>query len=189
VNVFGLAGLVLLAVSGLVGLALVLARIQGITSLGYWGVLSVFLALVAGVAGVSVYSLGVTFSFLVALFHRKPLRQESPARDLFVRSLESSFGWFGILGIIVGVGLAATAIVLGSAGWEISRLWLWLLGSALFFLVGIQLLISWIVARVLKALAEREELIHGDMQAETFPQGPEWAQESCRESAPGVLMD
>jgi hypothetical protein len=164
VNVFGLAGLVLLAVAGFMGTGLVLARIQGITSLGYWGVLSVFLALVSGVAGVSVYSLGVTFSFLVALFHHKPLRQGSPARGALVRSLEPSFGWFGILGMAIGIGLALTAIILGSAGWEISRLWFWLLGGALFFLVGIQLLISWIVVRVLKALAEREELIHGEMQ-------------------------
>jgi glycosyltransferase involved in cell wall biosynthesis len=188
VNVFGLAGLVLLAVSGLVGLGLVAARIQGITSLGYGGVLSVFLALVAGVAGVSVYSLGVTFSFLVALFHRKPLRRKSSVRDVFIRSLEPSFGWIGVFGMFVGVGLTAIAIILGSAGWEISRLWFWLLGGALFFLVGMQLLISWIVARVLKALAEREELIHGDMHDEMFVQGRELQHKSYGETAQDAVI-
>jgi hypothetical protein len=111
--------------------------------------------------------LGLTFSFLVALFHRKPLREGFSARSAFLRSLERSFGWLGILTMAIGVGLAATAMALGSAGWEMSRLWLWLLGSALFFLVGIQLLISWIVARVLETLAEREDLINREMSDET----------------------
>jgi len=34
-------------------------------------------------------------------------------------------------------------------------------GSALFLLVGLQLVISWIEVRVLKVLAEREDLIIG----------------------------
>jgi glycosyltransferase involved in cell wall biosynthesis len=186
VNVFGLAGLVLLAVAGLIGLGLMLARAKGITTLGYWGVASVFFALVAGVAGVSIYSLGVTFSFLVALFHRKPLREGFSARNRLVRSLEPSFGWLGLLTMAVGVVLAATAMVLGSAGWEMSRLWLWLLGSALFFLVGIQLLISWIVARVLEALAEREDLINGEMREETPVKAPGIFQGSCEESSQNV---
>jgi hypothetical protein len=33
--------------------------------------------------------------------------------------------------------------------------------------VGIQLLTSWIVARVLETLAEREDLINGEMRDET----------------------
>ena len=54
-----------------------------------------------------------------------------------------------------------------------SRLWFWLLGSALFLLVGLQLMISWIVARVLEVLAKREELANRDLQ-ESAP---------CRETA------
>ena len=163
VNVFGIAGLLLLAVSGIIGVGLVLARLQGITTLGYWGVASLFLALVAGVAGVSIYSLGVTFGFLVGLFHRKPLRHGFAESSPFIGSLELSFGWLGMIAMIAGICLAATAMVLGYTGWELSRLWFWLLGGALFSLVGMQLLISWIVARVLAALAERETLIHGEM--------------------------
>jgi len=132
----------------------------------------VFFALVAGVSGVSIYSLGVTFNFLVALFHRRPVRQGLLAGGMFERSLEPSFGWIGVLTMTIGTALAATALLLGRAGWELSRLWLWLLGSALFFLVGMQLLISWIVARVLEALAEREELIQREISDEAALQAP-----------------
>jgi len=170
VKVLGLVGLGLLAISAVIGVGLVLARLRGITTLEYWGVLSVFVALVLGVAGVSIYSLGVTFNFLVALFHRRPVRQGLLGGRLFKRSLESYFGWAGVLTVATGFALTATAMVLGSAGWEMSRLWLWLLGSALFLLVGLQFLVSWIVARVLEALAERDELIRCDMQEEkTLP--------------------
>ena len=164
VKILGLAGLCLFVMSLAAGMGLVMARLRGITTLGYWGVLTVFLALVMGVAGVSIYSLGVTFNFLVALFHHRPVRQGFLGGRLFERSLEAYFGWAGVLAIAMGAALTATAMVLGSAGWEISRLWLWLLGSALFLLVGLQFLISWIVARVLEALAEREELIQREMR-------------------------
>jgi hypothetical protein len=46
--------------------------------------------------------------------------------------------------------------VLGVSGWEISRLWLWLLGSAMFILTGVQLVIYWILLRVLDELSQRD---------------------------------
>ncbi|HUV12055.1 MAG TPA: glycosyltransferase family 2 protein, partial [Acidobacteriota bacterium] len=52
---------------------------------------------------------------------------------------------------------------LGLNGWDISRLWLWLLGSALFVVVGLQLLVSWVVVRVLRELAQREASIANDL--------------------------
>jgi hypothetical protein len=45
---------------------------------------------------------------------------------------------------------------LGLTGWEIARLWLYLLASAMFILIGVQLVISWILARALEELSERE---------------------------------
>ncbi|MBM3791730.1 MAG: glycosyltransferase, partial [Acidobacteria bacterium] len=171
VKVLGLAGLGLMSISALLGLGLVVARLQGITTLGYWGVLSVFHALVLGVAGVSIYSLGVTFNFLVALFHRRPLRQGFLGGRLFEKSVEPHLGWIGGFALVFGAALTGVAVILGSAGWEVARLWLWLLGSALFLLVGLQLVIFWVVARVLEALAEREELIQRDMQEEESVQG------------------
>jgi hypothetical protein len=102
---------------------------------------------------------------------------------MFERWLEPSFGWIGMLTMAVGATLSVAAMILGYAGWEMSRLWLWLLGSALFLLVGMQLLISWIVARVMEELAEREELIQREMRDETLLKKPGLVQTSREESA------
>jgi hypothetical protein len=53
--------------------------------------------------------------------------------------------------------------VSGLSGWEASRLWLYLLGSAMLILVGVQLMISWVVMRVLEGLNQRELLITADL--------------------------
>ena len=167
VRVLGLAGLSFVVVAALIGLALVLARVQGVTSLGPWGIFTLFGALVLAVTGVSIYSLGVTFNFLVSLFHRQPYRQGLFANRFLERSLEPRFGWIGLSAILFGIALGGATMAMGASGWEIPRLWLWLLGSALFVLVGFQLLISWIVARVLEALAEREARVDEDLRAAT----------------------
>jgi glycosyltransferase involved in cell wall biosynthesis len=171
VKILGMAGAALIAAAVMIGTGLVAARVSGITELGYWGVLSVFLALLMGVAGTSIYSLGVTFNFLVALFHRRPVRQGLVGGRVFRRSLESYFGGIGILALCLGAGLAVAAIVLGYSGWDVSRMWLWFLGSALFILVGLQLLISWLVARVLETLAEREQLVQREMREDAVSSG------------------
>ena len=62
-----------------------------------------------------------------------------------------------------GLALGGISLYLGLQGWEIERLWLWLLGSAMFGLVGIQLFLSWILMRVLETLAEREAKIEQEI--------------------------
>jgi glycosyltransferase involved in cell wall biosynthesis len=171
VRVLGLVGLVALGIAGLIGLALVALRLQGVTHLGPWGVFSVFSGLVLGVAGVSIFSLGATFNYLVALFHSQPVQQGLLGRPIlqprsgqvFDPSLDRHFGWLGTLTALGGTGLAGVSLALGLRGWEIARLWLWLLGSALLILVGLQLVISWILMRVLEALSERELRIDREM--------------------------
>jgi len=162
VRILGLIGLGGVAVAGLVGLGLVIARLSGVTSLGAWGVAAVYLALISGVGGISVFALGTTFNYLVSLFYRKPIRQGLFGRPLFQPSLDYHFGWMGIVLMLVGLGLGVISIVLGISGWEIARLWLYLLGSALFALIGIQLLISWILMRVLEELSQRDSMILKD---------------------------
>ena len=44
-----------------------------------------------------------------------------------------------------------------------SRLWLYLLGSAMLILVGLQLIISWILMRVLEGLNQRQQLVSADL--------------------------
>jgi glycosyltransferase involved in cell wall biosynthesis len=68
VRILGIIGLVGVALALLVALGLVVARFSGATSLGPWGVVAVFTALVGGVTGISVFSLGVTFNYLISLF-------------------------------------------------------------------------------------------------------------------------
>jgi hypothetical protein len=42
-------------------------------------------------------------------------------------------------------------------------LWLYLLASAMLILVGVQLMISWVVIRVLEELSQREQLVSADL--------------------------
>ena len=59
--------------------------------------------------------------------------------------------------------MAVREVRVTDKGWEIARLWLYLTGSAMFLLVGIQLVIYWILLRVLDELSQREVLIQKDM--------------------------
>ncbi len=73
------------------------------TTLGPWGVGLVYAALVLGVTGVSVFSLGVTFNYLVSLFQKRPIRQGMFKKPLFKKPLEGYFGWFGLAAILAGL--------------------------------------------------------------------------------------
>ncbi len=115
-----------------------------------------FLALVAGVAGVSLFALGATFNYLVALFRRRPVRMGLFGRPIFDPPLDRQFGWMGLTVGGIGVILSFSIIALGVQGWPIERLWLYLVSSALFILVGLQLVISWVLMRTLEELSERE---------------------------------
>jgi len=163
VRVLGGAGLACLLVAGLIGLALVMVRLQGITELGPWGTLGLFAAQVLVVAGVSIFALGATFNYMVSLFHRRPIRQGLFGRPIFDPPLERHFGWMGLLTALGGLVVGAISLGFGFAGWPVSRLWLYLLASAMLILVGVQLTISWVVMRVLEALSQREFMVLADL--------------------------
>lgn len=156
-RVLALAGTALAGLGGIAGLGLVALRLSGVTSLGPWGVAAAFLALIGGVAGVSLVNLGITFNYLVSLFHRQPVQQGLFGRPIIPR-FDRHFGWLGLISGGLGLAMGAAALGLGFGGVAIQRLWLWLLGSALFLLTGLQLVISWILVRVLEELSEREAL-------------------------------
>lgn len=163
VRLLGAAGLACGGLAMALGLGLVVARLRGITALGTWGALSVFAAQVLAVAGVSLFALGATFNYLVSLFHRKPVRQGLFGRPIFDPPLDRKFGWMGLLTLGAGVLLGGISLGLGLSGWPVSRLWLYLLGSAMLILVGLQLMISWVVMRILEGLHQREQLIAADL--------------------------
>lgn len=153
VRIFGLLGLGGIAVSGLVGLSLLLARLNGITTLSPWVTAALFLALIAGTVGVSLFSLGATFNYLVAIFYKRPIRQGLFGKPIFKSPLDYQFGWMGIVILVFGLLMAAFVLL---QGWEVARLWLYLLGSATLVLIGIQLSMSWLLMRVLDELSQRE---------------------------------
>ncbi len=166
VRVLGIAGLVGVAIAALVGLGLIIARLSGVTTLTPWGVFALFTALVLGVAGISLFALGATFNYLVSLFYKEPIRQGLFGKPVFKKPLELQFGWMGIVAFVAGLVLGIVSLVLSLNGWEIARLWLYLLGGALVSLVGIQLVIYWLLIRVLEDLSQREVLARADMLVE-----------------------
>jgi hypothetical protein len=165
VRILGLIGLGGVGLAILVALGLVIARLSGVTTLGPWGVAALFWALVSGVVGISVFALGATFNYLVSLFYKQPISQGLFGKPIFKPSLDYYFGWFGLISVGVGMLIAIISLVLGIQGWDIERLWLYLLGSAMFILVGLQLGIYWLLMRVLEELSHREELLRKDLSS------------------------
>jgi glycosyltransferase involved in cell wall biosynthesis len=164
VRVLGFIGLALIGFAILVALGLIIARLSGVNRLNPLGVAAVYGALVAAVTGVSVFSLGVTFNYLVSLFYKQPIRQGLFGRPLLKTPLDRHFGWVGIASLLIGTALAIASLILGLNGWDIARLWLYLLASAMLSLIGVQLIIYWILLRVLDELSQREVLANSDLQ-------------------------
>src|SRR5579859_325963 len=163
VRILGGIGLAGAGLAALILLGVVVARLAGVTSLGPWGVAALFTALVSGVLGISIFALGVTFNYLVSLFYKRPVRQGLFGRPLFKTPIDRHFGWIGLLAAALGLGLGLVSVALGVQGWQIARLWLYLLGSAMLILVGVQLGIYWVLLRVLEELSQREILAQNDL--------------------------
>jgi hypothetical protein len=163
VRIMGLVGLGGVALAFLVLLGLVIAHLSGMTTLGTWGVAALYWALVSAVAGISIFALGATFNYLVSLFYKTPIRQGLFGKPVFNPPLESHFGWMGTVSLVGWLILALVSLVLSTQGWDVSRVWLYLLGSAMLILVGIQLIIYWLLMHVLVELSQREDLAKIDM--------------------------
>jgi hypothetical protein len=162
-RLFGIVGLAAIAFTLLVGAWIVALRLQGVTTLSAWGVFVLYTALVLGVAGVSLFALGATFNYLVALFYKRPIRQGLFGKPIFRTPLDRQFWWLGLAGITAGIGIGLTALILSGQGWPLTSLWLWLLLATMSTLVGLQLLISWFLMRALEELSQRELRVAGDM--------------------------
>lgn len=163
VRILGTIGALGIGVALLIFLGFVAARLQGITTLGPWGVVALFFALISSIAGINIFALGVTFNYLVSLFYKRPIRQGLFGKPIFKTPLDLHFGWIGLISLVVGLGIGFVSLVLGVRGWEIQRLWFYLLSSAMLFLAGIQLVIYWLLIRILEELSKREILTRQDM--------------------------
>jgi glycosyltransferase involved in cell wall biosynthesis len=163
VRVLGGLGVGLFGVGCLIAVVLVGMRISGITSLGPWGVASAFAAVVVGIAGVNLFVLGVTFNYLVSLFHKRPVRQGLLGRPIFRVPLERQFWWMGLLGVMSGLAFGVISLILALRDWPVERLWLYLLTGTVLVLAGIQLEVFWVIVHVLDELGQREALVKADM--------------------------
>lgn len=159
----GLLGLACLGLAFLYVLVLLGLRLSGVTELGPWGTMGVFAALVGAVTGASLVTLGATYNRLVALFHKRPVRQGLFQRPLLPPGLDRHFGLLGLVAILGGLVMAVVCTGLGLAGWPLLRLWLYLVGSAGAILIGVQLLVSWLLVRTLEMLHRREEAVASDL--------------------------
>lgn len=156
VRVFGAVGLAGIALAAAILGALLVMRVQGVTELGPAGTFAIFVALVAGVAGVSTFALGATFNYVVSLFYHRPIRQGLFKKPLLTRPVEQLFLPAALVCGLAGLFVAAGSFGLALRGWPIERLWLYLTGSAMAMLIGIQLTLWWLMASVLRELSARQ---------------------------------
>ncbi|MBK8047615.1 MAG: glycosyltransferase [Anaerolineales bacterium] len=162
-RLLGIIGLASLVIAAIVAVVVVIARLQGVTSISSIGAWALFAALVLAVAGVSVLTLGVSFNYFVALFHKTPVRQGFFGRPIFP-GLEQHFGWFGLASLVLGVIVAVASFLFALSGGTVSQLWVYYLASASFALIGIQLMIAWVQMQVFDSLRIRDELAADDLR-------------------------
>jgi hypothetical protein len=126
-------------------------------------VASTFAAVGLALTGVNLFAVGVTFNYLVSLFHKRPVRQGLFGKPIFETPLERQFWWMGLASVGAGLTLSIVSLVLSFSGWEIERLWLYLLGGTGLFLLGIELVVFWIIVGVLDELKQREIQVRADL--------------------------
>jgi hypothetical protein len=162
-RIIGGIGVIGMIIASVVAAVLVAMRIAGVTELGAWGVFAVFAGLTLGVAGVSVFTLGMMFNYLVSLFYNRPIRQGLFGKPIFKTPLDRHFWWIGGLLVIAGAGMGLVSLILGLSDGNANRQWFWMLASSMIFIVGVQLLVSWSVMRVLEQLNKREGQVDKDL--------------------------
>ncbi len=164
VRLFGIVALAAMGIALAIGLWILALRLQGVTTLGPWGLFALFTAVVLAVAGVSIFALGATFNYLVAIFYKQPIRQGLFGKPIFNPPLDRQFWWMGLVAMAGGVMVGLVTLVLSLNGWPQERVWLWQLLAAMATLVGLQLLISWFIMRALEELSQRDLRVADDMR-------------------------
>jgi len=164
VRILGGIGLGLEVIAALIAAVVIGMRISGVTRLGPWGVVSVVIGSLCAVLGVTLFSLGATFNYLVSLFHKETIRQGLFGKPVFKTPLYQRFGWLGLAAVIIGVIVGIVSLSFSLGGWPIERLWFYLLGTVMSIIVGLQLIVFWIIMGVLDELRIRDTQIALDME-------------------------
>ncbi|HHY54421.1 MAG TPA: glycosyltransferase [Chloroflexi bacterium] len=161
---FGLIGMVSFGIAALIGLALVWYRLQGVQTVTPLGAFALFSALVLSVGGVMLIALGFSFNYFVALFHKTPVRQGLWGKPLFNVRWEQHFGWVGLVIALFGLIVGAGSLIATLLGATLIQLWIYYLISAVFSLMGLQLIVAWVQMQTLDALRIREDLAASDLR-------------------------
>lgn len=161
VRIFGGVGLALLLLALLItGGQVALHLIAGQAE---WSFPMLFGALVLALAGVTLYTTGTTFSYVVALFHRRPIRQGLFGRRGNGRKIEKHYWWLGLLTILSGFATYLAAVLFDLTNPALAASWFAPVVSALLVLTGVQLVSAWSLARVLAELSRREVEAEADL--------------------------
>ncbi|MFQ3633744.1 glycosyltransferase family 2 protein [Roseiflexus sp.] len=170
VRIFGgIGGLLLLAS------VLVMLLAFGMQLFGNDSVVSfprLFGALVLAVAGVTLYTTGTSFSYIVALFHKRPIRQGMFGPRGNGRKIEKHYWWLGILAVLIGIVIYLAAVAFDLTNPALQMSWFAPVVSALLVLTGVQLVSAWSLARVLAELSLREGLAARDLSGNGVPGTP-----------------
>lgn len=163
VRILGFLSLGALSIALVVGMYIFALRLSGVTTLNASQVYAVFVGSMFGFIGVSLFTLGAMFNYLVALFHKRPVRRGLFGKPIFEPPLDHHFGWLGLVAAGAGVILSGGAFASSLGGWDMERLWFYLLVSGLLVMIGLELVIAWLVMRILEELARREVEAQRDM--------------------------
>ncbi|MBI4670882.1 MAG: glycosyltransferase family 2 protein [Chloroflexi bacterium] len=163
VRVWGGLGLGMGALAILLAALLALDWLAGNVWLGALAPIAAFTMLVLGVLGASVFSLGVMFSYLIAIFTDQPVHRGMFGRVIFDPPLDYSFGWMGLLSASAGIVVSIGAFLMSLQGTSLTQLWLWFLLGALLSMVGVQLGVAYVVIRVLDELTRRHATAQRDL--------------------------
>src|SRR6266545_5941713 len=109
VRIFGGVGAALLLLALALGAAPLLAHLVGAQA--GWPFPRFFGALVLAVAGITLYTTGTTFSYIVALFHKRPIRQGLLGPRGNGRKIEKHYWWLGLLAVLAGVVVYLAAVI------------------------------------------------------------------------------
>lgn len=169
VRIFGGLGAILL-----LSALLLMALAVGMQALGIDTAASfprLFGALVLAVAGVTLYTTGTSFSYIVALFHKRPIRQGMFGPRGNGRKIEKHYWWLGLLAVLSGVALYIAAVAFDLTNPILQISWFVPVVSALLVLMGVQLVSAWSLARVLAELSVREGLAARDLLGGSVQEG------------------
>lgn len=164
VRILGLMGLAGVGFAALVAAILVVLRLTGVTQLQSLGIYAVFTALVLGVTGVSLFTLGAMFNYLVSLFQKRDVQQGLFNKRVFDPPLETHFGTLGVISVTLGVIVALLLLIAGLTGATLEQMWLWMIASAMATLIGVQLVVARVIMNVLGDLSRREVKQGQDMR-------------------------